>query len=323
MQRLRDWRLGLLLLDGILLVMAMTEPSWRLSRPIYDYLAAVDITRSMNVRDYRIGGQDVSRLEMIRRSLKQAARALPCGSRLGLALFTERRSAVLLMPVEVCGNYAPLAAAIEHIDWRMAWASDSNIIQGLDNLLELLKDLADKDLLHARLLFMTDGHEAPPPNPNYLPKLDHYQTGSSWRPNGLIVGVGGDELVRIPKFNEEGEMVGHYSEQDVTQISSFGLPKDPESIEGYHPRNAPWGNREVSGNEHLSSLKQDYLLELADTSGLGYLRLESAEQLARDLQQSAMAGSAEIPVRIHFIPAAVALFGLLAIYLAGQYRRRP
>ena len=321
MNRLRDWRLACLLLAALLLAVAMTDPRHELEQPVYSFMAVVDITRSMNTRDYRLGGLDISRLETVRRTLNELSRTLPCGSRLGLSLFTERRAAVLLMPVEVCDNYAPLAQTIDHIDWRMAWAADSNILQGLYNTLELMRDLSARQMLNTDLLFLTDGHEAPPPNPNYMPDLKDFQNQSDWQPAGLVVGVGGDELSRIPKYDQEGEMIGYYAADDVQQVSRFGLPEDQKSIEGYHPRNAPWGNRDTSGKEHLSSLKEGYLLELAARSGLGYMPLETPAQLAANLQEEVTARRVERPVRVHFIPAILALAALLALYLAPGFRR--
>ncbi|MCS3902158.1 mxaL protein [Methylohalomonas lacus] len=320
MNRLRGWRLVCLLLAVVLLAVAITDPHYELEQPVYSFMAVVDITRSMNTRDYRLGDLDISRLETVRRTLKEMSRTLPCGSRLGVSLFTERRAAVLLMPVEVCDNYAPLAETIDHIDWRMAWAADSNIMQGLYNTLELMRDLSVREMLNADLLFITDGHEAPPPNPNYMPDLKDFQNQGEWQPGGLVIGVGGDELSRIPKHNQEGEMIGYYGADDVTQVTSFGLPEDPESIEGYHPRNAPWGNRDTSGNEHLSSLKESYLLELAGQSGLDYIRLETPAQLATDIQEQVTARRVERPVRIHFIPAMLALAAVLALYVAVWFR---
>jgi len=45
----------------------------------------------------------------------------------GWAVFTEYRTYVLLLPVEVCANYAELAATLDRIDATMAWAGGSQI----------------------------------------------------------------------------------------------------------------------------------------------------------------------------------------------------
>ncbi|MGZ8219981.1 hypothetical protein [Methylomagnum sp.] len=74
--------------------------------PVYTYIAVVDITRSMNVADYQAEGNAVSRLEFTRRALRQVVADLPCGSRFGLGVFTERSSALLFEPIETYADHS-------------------------------------------------------------------------------------------------------------------------------------------------------------------------------------------------------------------------
>lgn len=122
-----DARLAVLLMALAATAATFFEPTIPREQEVYSYLFVVDITRSMNAEDYRLDGRPVSRLQYVKHALHETISRLPCGSQAGLALFTERSSAVLFMPVEVCENFSVIDEAIAHIDWRMAWAADSNI----------------------------------------------------------------------------------------------------------------------------------------------------------------------------------------------------
>jgi len=224
-----------------------------------------------------------------------------------LGVFTERRAFILFEPVEVCTGFGAIDAAIAQLDWRMAWEADSRIADGLYNTLEQLQGR------QANLLFITDGHEAPPVNPRYRKSLEAFQG----KIKGLVVGAGALTPSPIPKFNEKGETIGVYGAEDVPHRSTFGLPEmPPDETEGYHARNAPFGNASAGGSEHLSSLKEDYLKQLGAEAGLRYARLETQERFVRDLTQPDMAQLQRGMVDIRRIPAALALCALTLLYLA-------
>ncbi len=219
-------RLYLLLISSILLLVALLLPAVPLPVKTYDYVFMVDVTKSMNVMDYQSAeGNQVSRLDFVKQSMLLTARSLPCGSRIGLAVFTERMPALLYSPIEVCADYPVLESSINKLDWRMAWVADSNIAQALYNTLHLMQQ---EMLSSSQLVFFTDGHEAPPINPRYAPDLsDVYPEQPEPETKGVIVGVGQTSLSRIPKFDEDGVQIGFYGIDDVPHASRFGLPADP------------------------------------------------------------------------------------------------
>ena len=278
--------------------------------PVFTYIAVVDITRSMNVEDYQAEGKAVSRLEFTRRTLRRLVADLPCGSRFGLGVFTERNSALLFEPVETCAGYPAITAALARLDWRMAWAADSRIAVGLLSTLETLGRYTD-----ARLLFITDGQEAPPVNPRYRTNFDPVRG----RMKGILVGTGGLTPKPIPKFDEQGRKLGFVSPDEVPHRSTFGLSElPPEEIEGYHARNAPFGNAPMAGTEHLSALREDYLRQLAGEAGLEYQRPESGEDLFPALVRPESVGRREIKVDARWLPAIFALVALAAAYLLNR-----
>lgn len=127
---LRDPRLSLFGLALALLAATFVAPRTEVIRPGYDLLAVIDITGSMNVRDYSANGKAISRLEKVKAALHAFVVSLPCPSRMALGVFTERRPFLLFEPIDTCADFAPLAASIAAIDWRMAWEGDSRISAG-------------------------------------------------------------------------------------------------------------------------------------------------------------------------------------------------
>lgn len=306
----------LLASSAILLLIALLMPELPFPGKKYDYFFVVDITRSMNVQDYQdSNGDPISRLEKVKNDALTAISQLPCGSRVGLGVFTERMPTLLYTPMEVCRDYPEIHESIRRLDWRMAWVADSNIIQAFANTLELMRTVA---LDNATLVFFTDGQEAPPMNSRYAPDLAQLQAEDETgrRPiTGLIVGTGDHGLSRIPKYDEEGTQIGFYTAEDVPHGTNFGLPEDPSKIEGYVPRNAPWGNQSHSGNEHLASVREDYLKSLAEPAGMHYHHLQSAQDLLAALTHPDYAQRHFRQTNVSFIPAALALLLLFLAYI--------
>lgn len=310
----RSLGLGLLLGSLGFSTLATLPLSYSGQRPVFSHLAVVDITQSMNVEDCRFDGRPLGRLEFVKRGLRAALPELPCGSKLGLAAFTERRPFLLFEPVEVCNGYAALDAAIDGLDWRMAWDADSRIAEGFRNSLETLAGLGN-------VLFFTEGQEAPPINPRYRPDLHPFQG----KAKGILMGIGGLTPAPIPKFNAEGGKEGYYREDEVPQRSTFGLSEmAPEEVEGYHARNNPFGNPKPGGAEHLSALREDYLRELSQESGLPYRRIDSPEALKRALLEPALATVKPLDIDVRWLPASLALLTLTAAYwLPNSLQSKP
>ncbi len=305
-QIFKDYRFWCLAAAGIALAVLFIHPREQRKSPVFDLTFFIDITRSMNVEDYQVDGQAVSRLEFVKQSLRDLLLKLPCESKVGLGVFTERRSTVLFEPVEVCSGFAEIDAAIAALDWRMAWAADSRIAKGLLNTLEMRRDSG------SRLVFMTDGQEAPPVNPRYRADFSGIKSAI----NGLLVGVGGMEPAPIPKYNSRGEREGFYKADDVPHRSTFGLSNlNPEEIEGYNARNAPFGSEAVAGNEHLSYLHEAYLQQLSAEAGLHYHRLTGSELLFEALRGGDLAEQKQVENDVRWRAALAALVLLLAVFV--------
>lgn len=270
-----------------------------------DVLAVVDITGSMNTRDYPVGSKPVSRLDIAKAALNEMIGDLPCPSRFGLALFSERIPFLLFEPINVCQDYGAIAGAIDAINWREAWDGDSRIASGLFHAIDLARSL-DCDLV-----FITDGQEAPPLPSSGGPVFD----GKNGAVKGIIVGAGGYGLSPIPKFDDRGNEIGFWGVDDVPHENRFGPPPaDAASRPGYEPRNAPFGAVAAKGNEHLSSVREPYLRSLAAETGLVYAHLDDAGGLANALLPVATLHPSNGFSDWRWLPGVLALAALLILY---------
>lgn len=304
---LRHPRAVVLILALLLALAAVFAPHLRGERAAYRLLAVVDVTGSMNVRDSGREGHPSSRLDAVKTSLRELAARLPCGSRMGLGIFTERRSFLLFEPIDTCADFAPLDGAIAALDWRMAWEGDSYVARGLYSAIDLAAPL------EADLLFFTDGQEAPPLPHGGMPPF----AGEKGKVRGLIVGVGETMASPIPKFDSFGHEIGFYGAADVPQENRHGPPpEDAVGREGWHPRNAPWGAEVAQGEEHLSAMRAEHLQALAAATGLGFTRLGPATALSEALATSARGRPAPGGRDTAPIPAALALALLCGLYAA-------
>lgn len=314
-------RLISLIAAALFTLFALLLPPLPFPVKTFDYVFMLDITRSMNVQDYTdADGGAISRLERSKGAMLAIARSLPCGSKVGLGVFTERSPALLYSPIDVCVDYPVLEASINELNWRMAWVADSNISQALYNTLELMQGNVLKG---NKLVFFSDGHEAPPVNPRYAPEYSYLELlqnkPEDWR-SGLIVGVGQHNKSKIPKFDEEGKQIGFYTAEDVPHASRFGLPADPSKVEGYIPRNGPWGTARVVGTEHLSNVREDYLKKIGKQAKMDYHHLQDDAGLSQALKQEAFANRQVQPTRLNAVSAVFAL--LMMVYCYHPFRPR-
>ncbi|HSI60250.1 MAG TPA: VWA domain-containing protein [Ideonella sp.] len=306
------------LLGGAALALALgfLQPHWRTERSLFEHLVVIDVTQSMNVPDVQLAGKPVSRLAYAKQALRDALLQLPCGSKVGWAIFTEYRAFLLFTPVEVCANLGELRSTLARIDGRMAWIGGSEVAKGLHSGLAIAKALPEP----TSLVFVTDGHEAPPLNPRHRPRFDDDKRGEV---PGLIVGVGGPRPSPIPKVDPEGRMLGFWRADEVEQTDPRsrgrgGSVGGETMVDEQGPGAALPGA--TPGSEHLSSLRDTYLRLLASELGLGYQRLDSPETLAAALTAAPLARP--VPVQADGrVPLAILALGLLlARHASGALR---
>lgn len=295
----------LLALAALLLAAGLLHPHLTITRSLFEHVIVLDVTQSMGVTDEKVDGKPVSRLAYAKQALRRSLLQLPCGSKVGWAVFTEYRALLLLAPIEVCANLDELRSTLARIDSRMAWAGNSEIAKGLHSALGIARQLPDRP----SLVFITDGQEAPPLDPRFRRPLDDKPAAVP----GLMVGVGDLIPSPIPKVDPEGRPLGFWRADEVMQTDpriegrGVGAP-----LTGAAPTAAALGRGMPGGGEHLSSMHEGYLRSLAHEAGITFLRLESAGSLAQALMAPALARPS--PVRTDAQPMlAMLAFGLLLL----------
>ncbi len=313
-----------LALAALALAAAFFQPTIPWRRSLFEHVVVLDVTQSMNVMDEILDGRPASRLAFAKHALHGALQELPCGSKLGWAVFTEARSYLLFTPVEVCANRAELRASLAGIDGRMAWSGNSEIAKALHSGVGIVKALPGTP----SLVFITDGHEAPPIAARHRPRYDDKAPGLS----GLIVGVGQAKASPIPKTDPAGQPLGFWSADEVQQVDAHSLGRGAsvggeamvQSADDAQPDAAvSAGLGATPGNEHLSGLREAYLRLLAAENGFEFHRLRSVQGLADAwrgggfARQAAVRGDARVPLY------ALAFVALLAPYVLAWRTRAP
>ncbi|MDT8371178.1 MAG: VWA domain-containing protein [Gammaproteobacteria bacterium] len=245
---------GIMLVIFLLISAALFMPKVDRTVKVMDMLFVIDITQSMDVKDVEFKGQQISRLDWAKDYVRRTLLELPCGAHVGLSVFSEARSLILINPVEVCGNYNDLIQMLTKIDGPMAWVNSSEVSKALFTAMKQAQLIDSKP----SIVFLTDGHESPPLHATLFPK---YQ-GDLGIISGVIVGMGGDELLPIPRRDEAGMptkevwQANEVMQQNVYVSSRGDLGKE---------------NAQKAQTEHLSSQKKVHLTELAKRVEFEYL----------------------------------------------------
>jgi mxaL protein len=295
----RGYRFWLPLLALVVLLFTYARPALPIKQNVYHYLFLIDITQSMNARDYHIEGMPADRLSVVKEALRRVLQDLPCGSRVGLGLFTTKNIMLLFEPLEVCRHFAVIDDVIAHVDWRMAWSADSNIERGLYTAIQKIKKLADQ----TRLVFLTDGEQTI--NELHRPPLAKVANTVQ----GLIVGVGELKPVPLPKLDQENRMIGYWQRSEVKRLD----------------RRPPTDRAAMKQNDRIyrSQLHEAELQQLAGTLGLRYHRLVTVERFSEALRSTDMAEQRVVATDIRWLLGLSALILIVAAYFPDLMRKAP
>ena len=242
---------------ALLLVLALVKPQVPLKQDVHNYLLIADVSQSMNAEDVKLDGQNVSRMAYTRHLMKRVVETSPCGTYISVGVFAAENVALLFMPLEVCANYDEITESIEHLEWRMAWSGNSRLSFGV----KAAASVFDALNAPAKMLFFTDGDEAP--KVNAINKLD--LSGVGIGQNVLFVGVGGHSPVAIPRYNTANKWVGYWS-SDAKEHGAVGASYSDTSQDEPDPEVAY-----AEFDRYLSQLDDAYLQSLAQEIKGGYI----------------------------------------------------
>jgi mxaL protein len=281
-------------------VTMLFHPETELPRRVYRYQFVIDITQSMNARDYRVAGYPSDRLGFVKATLLEALHDLPCGSEVGLGLFTTQSVHFLFEPLEICRHFSVIDDALRHIDWRMAWSADTHVESGLHHA---IRDLIKRDP-STRLIFLTDGQETPP---QLVKPVFDVEPGAI---KGLVVGVGGRSPVTVPRYDRENNSLGIWENADIEKppVSSTVYSQKVEV------RTLP------TEGPYLSWMDETHLREVSASTGLGFLVLDQPETFRKMILRDDLA---ELRPAVTDLRLWFGLAAILCLLIAYGVERRP
>jgi mxaL protein len=291
------YRFWLLAIAVIVLAFGYVHPTVPMRQNVFHYLFVVDITQSMNARDYHVKGMPADRLTFAKQALRRVLHDFPCGSEVGLGVFSTKNIMLLLRPLEVCNHYTVIDEVIAHLDWRMAWGADSNIERGVYTAVQAVKKLEGPQ----RLVFLTDGEQTV--DELHRPPLTKVANAVQ----GLLVGVGGLTSSPLPKLDQNNRLIGYWQSSEVKRSGN----------DGPSPRSATRPSDPI----YRSALNEGGLKRLAGTLGLGYHRLTSVEAFSSALRADDRADQRVVDSDARWLLGLTALLLLVAVYVPDLIRK--
>jgi mxaL protein len=263
----------------LLLLLALVKPKIQLDQEVHNYLLVADVSQSMNAEDVKLNGQNVSRMAYTRQLMKKIVENSPCGTYVSVGVFAAENVALLLTPLEVCANYDVITNTIDHLEWRMAWRGNSRISFGV----KAAESIFDFLNTPAKMLFFTDGEEAPKVNAINKQDLSSVQIGK----NVLFVGVGGHQPVAVPRYNSNNKWVGFWP-IDSKEISpgATGDKYQDQSKDDPDPMVAS-----AEYDRYLSQQDSDYLKSLATEIKGSYIEGKDSNEFYDYVQRQKPAAS--------------------------------
>ena len=291
-----DKNISFLCLSIVFLILGLINPKVNIERDIHNYIFVVDISQSMLTKDMSIEGQKVSRLDYSKKLLQGIMDQLPCKTNVSIGMFAGVSVAATYTPINICDNYSAVNSTIQHLDWRSVWSGNSRIREGLSNLARLIRSFPQS----ARVVFLTDGEEAPRLHTFNTRDLSQFQGETDW----LMVGIGSEEGSAIPKYDSENQLIGFWS------VDSFALQPGIAQIS---QSNIGARNDSIAFSEsdrYISKLNEKYLIEITSMIKGQYVKGDSVNSVVSKMNMipPSWRDKSELPLRNLFVTLSLIFF---------------
>ena len=291
-----DKNIGYLFLSIIFLIVGLINPKVTIERDIYNYIFVVDISQSMLTKDMTIDGEKISRLDFSKKLLQGIMDQLPCKTNVSVAMFAGVSVAATYTPINVCDNFSAISSTIQYLDWRSVWSGNSRIREGFSSLARLIRSFPQS----ARVVFLTDGEEAPKLHAFNTRDLSQFQGESDW----LIVGIGSEEGSAIPKYDSENQLIGFWSNESfalqpgIAQISESNIGSRSDIIAF------------SESDRYISKLNEKYLVEITSMIKGKYVRGDSVNTVISEMNNipPSWRDDSELPLRNLFVTLSLIFF---------------
>ena len=293
---INDKNIGFLCLSVIFLILGLIKPKVSIERDIYNYIFVVDISQSMLTKDMSINEEKVSRLAYSKKLLQGILGQLPCKTNISVAMFAGVSVAATYTPINVCDNFSSINSTIEHLDWRSVWSGNSRIRKGFISLARLIRSFPQS----ARVVFLTDGEEAPKLHAFNTSDLSQFQGEADW----LLVGIGSEKGEAIPKYDSENQLIGYWSNESfalqpgIAQISESNIGARNDSIAF------------SESDRYISKLDEKYLKEISLMIKGQYVRGESVNSVISKMNKipPSWRDNSELSLRNIFVTLSLVFF---------------
>ena len=249
-----------LLISILLCMLAISNPVISLKKSITSYMFLVDVTQSMNAEDLLYNEKKISRIEYTKLLLKNIINSSDCGSFFSINIFAADNVASIIEPVEKCRNYDELIDTIDKLEWRMAWKGNSRITFGVKSAAKMQDSLN----FPSKILFFTDGDEAPKVNAINRINLDNFNLGNEI----IFIGIGGEKKVPVPRYNSRNMLVGYWGMDIYDSLpGATGVRNSDSGKDEPDPSVAS-----AEYDRYLSKLYGTYLLDISNQIKAKYIK---------------------------------------------------
>ena len=261
--------LTIMVLSVFLCLLALYNPTLQFKKSITSYMLLVDVSQSMNAEDLVVNDKPITRIDYTKLLLKRIIDKSDCGSFFSINIFVADNVANIIEPVEKCNNYDELMDTINKLEWRMAWKGNSRITFGIKSAAKMQDSLN----FPSKILFFTDGDEAPKVNAINRVNLDDFNLGEEL----IFVGVGGDKPVPVKRYNSRNMYVGYWGSDIYDSLPGATGSRNSDSGKDEPDPSVASADYE----RYLSKLYEEYLIKLSEQIKSQYIKGDLSDQFTK------------------------------------------
>ena len=261
--------LTVMVLALLLCLLAMYNPTLQFKKSITSYMLLVDVSQSMNAEDLVVEESPITRINYTKILLKKIIDKSDCGSFFSINIFVADNVANIIEPVEKCNNYDELMDTINKLEWRMAWKGNSRITFGIKSAAKMQDSLN----FPSKILFFTDGDEAPKVNAINRVNLDDFNLGEEL----IFVGVGGDTPVPVKRYNSRNMYVGYWGSDIYDSLPGATGSRNSDSGKDEPDPSVASADYE----RYLSKLYEEYLISLSEQIKSQYIKGDLSDKFTK------------------------------------------
>ena len=298
--------LTIMILALLLCLLAMYNPTLQFKKSIISYMLLVDVSQSMNAEDLVVEDSPITRINYTKILLKQIIDKSDCGSFFSINIFVADNVANIIEPVEKCNNYDELMDTINKLEWRMAWKGNSRITFGIKSAAKMQDSLN----FPSKILFFTDGDEAPKVNAINRVNLDDFNLGEEL----IFVGVGGDTPVPVKRYNSRNMYVGYWGSDIYDSLPGATGSRNSDSGKDEPDPSVASADYE----RYLSKLYEEYLISLSEQIKSQYIKGDLSDKFT----QYILSNRPQQKIKSDLQMERPSIFLVLILLVALHFRRK-